>query len=73
MRGSFERISASMHREEREREEERVISSITAERVRAVAININDDRYNTHTALQARITASHPNSEFKLALAGVVL
>ena len=27
----------------------------------------------THTAIQARITASHPNSEVKLALAGVVL
>ena len=73
MRGSFERVSASMHREEREREGERVISSITSERVGAVALNINYDRQNAHTAIQARITASHPNSEVKLALAGVVL
>ena len=38
-----------------------------------VAINVNCDRCHTHTAIQARITASHPNSEVKLALAGVVL
>eukprot|EP00966_Prymnesium_polylepis_P059847 1388231-Prymnesium_polylepis.1 len=61
-----------MHREEREREGERVISSITAERVKAVAIYFIYDRQHTHTAIQARITAFHPNSEFKLALAGVV-
>ena len=73
MRGPFERVSASMHREEREREGERVISSITSERVGAVALNINYDRQRAHTAIQARITASHPNSEVKLALAGVVL
>ena len=61
MRGSFERASASMHREEREREGERVISSITPERVRAVAIHINYDRRNLHTAVKARTHASHPN------------
>eukprot|EP00966_Prymnesium_polylepis_P117938 2726806-Prymnesium_polylepis.1 len=54
-----------MHREEREREGERVISFITEERVKAVAICIVYDRYHTHTAIQARITASHPNSKVK--------
>eukprot|EP00966_Prymnesium_polylepis_P060582 1405972-Prymnesium_polylepis.1 len=62
-----------MHREERERERERVISSITPERVRVVAININYDRRDLHTAVKAKTHASHPNREVKLALAGVVL